>query len=443
MSMNRISGVIRSRLSVVAIALLSSGIVGSSYAGTRTGVFNWLASDTISPGQMAVTCTFTWSDLRPFQVPRTLVVDNTAPAGTVLHRWGYGEFADYQYNCTGGARGSYGYYVSSSSALIASVRAEGQYIEGPDGGEIVSPGGYVFSTSVPGIGLKIYATPYYHSDFSSENDRRKALTIANAQGSAPYDSGVEYGTNTLNNGVFGISFKMNSPRGSDSVNSTYYQFQDTTLSVSLRAELIKTGTITASDYGTPVSLSMRTSTYNVFSQTTSQTGDVYSAQEFSGSGITLASPACMLNNENYDVNMGDWVAYTWGGAVRRGNEKLIDISLKCTGAANNVYFRFEDAGSATASTDKNIRVYKSAGSGTDVVDGLEIELLYDGEHVDVDGITLTDTGTHGSYVSTNNSETQLYSSLDTASFTARFLQNGPISYLGPVTGKVNMWVTYE
>lgn len=135
MSMNRISGVIRSRLSVVAIALLSSGIVGSSYAGTRTGVFNWLASDTISPGQMAVTCTFTWSDLRPFQVPRTLVVDNTAPAGTVLHRWGYGEFADYQYNCTGGARGSNGYYVSSASALIASVRASGQYIEGPDGGK--------------------------------------------------------------------------------------------------------------------------------------------------------------------------------------------------------------------------------------------------------------------------------------------------------------------
>ncbi|EBW6663838.1 hypothetical protein DP683_25370, partial [Salmonella enterica subsp. enterica serovar Reading] len=103
----------------------------------------------------------------------------------------------------------------------------------------------------------------------------------------------------------------------------------------------------------------------------------------------------------------------------------------------------EDAGSATASTDKNIRVYKSAGSGTDVVDGLEIELLYDGEHVDVDGITLTDTGTHGSYVSTNNSETQLYSSQSAARFTARFLQNGQISYLGPVTGKVNMWVTYE
>lgn len=122
---------------------------------------------------------------------------------------------------------------------------------------------------------------------------------------------------------------------------------------------------------------------------------------------------------------------------------MVDISLKCTGAANNVYFRFEDAGSATASTDKNIRVYESAGSGTDVVDGLEIELLYNGEHVDVDGTTLTNIGTRGSYVSTNNNETQIYSSLDTARFTARFLQNGQISYLGPVTGKVNMWVTYE
>ncbi len=436
MSMNRVSGAIRSRLSVVAIALLSSGIAGSSYAGTRTGVLNWsVYGDTISPGQMAVTCTFTWSDLRPFQVPRTLVVDNTAPAGTVLHRWGYGEFADYQYNCTGGARGSTSSYVSSSLAVAAITRVQGA--TGMD-----NPGDYVFPTSVPGIGLKIYATPYYHSDFNSEAIKRNTLSIVNAQGSAPYDSGVEYGTNTQNNGVFALNFGMNSPRGSDSVNSSYYQFQDTSVSVSLRAELIKTGTITASDYGAPVSLSISTSK-NVFSQTTSQTGDVYSSQEFSGSGITLASPACMLNNENYNVNMGDWVAYTRGGSVRRGDEKLVDISLKCTGAANNVYFRFEDAGTATASTDKNIRVYKSASSGTDVVDGLEIELLYNGEHVDVDGTTLTNIGTRGSYVSTNNNETQIYSSLDTARFTARFLQNGQISYLGPVTGKVNMWVTYE
>ena len=436
MRMNRVSGVIRSRLSVVAIALLSSGIVGASYAGTRTGVYNWsVYGDTISPGQMAVTCTFTWSDLRPFQIPRTLVVDNTAPAGTVLHRWGYGEFADYQYNCIGGARGSSSPYVSSSQAVAASTR-----IQGTSG--MVNPGDYVISTSVPGIGLKIYATPYYHSDFSTEVLRRNILTIVNAQGSAPYDSGVEYGTNTLNNGVFALNFGMNSPRGSDSVNSDYYQFHDTSVSVSLRAELIKTGTITASDYGTPVSLSLST-IRNVFSQSTTQTGDTYSSQEFSGSGITLASPACMLNNENYNVNMGDWVAYNWTGAVRRGSEELVDISLKCTGAANNVYFRFEDAGSATASADKNIRVYESASSGTDVVDGLEIELLYNGEHVDVDGITLTNTGTHGSYVSTNNNETQIFSSPGTARFTARYLQNGQISYLGPVTGKVNMWVTYE
>ncbi|HAT2743692.1 TPA: hypothetical protein I8372_001252 [Citrobacter farmeri] len=437
--MSRVSGVIRSRLSVVAIALLSSGIVGSSYAGTRTGVYNWNRGDTISPGQMAVTCTFTWSDLRPFQIPRTLVVDNTAPAGTVLHSWAYGEFADYQYNCTGGVRGSSSTYASSTRAISASVRASGQF---NDEVGFISPGGYVFSTSVPGIGLKIYATPYYHSDFYSETTRSATLTIANAQGSAPYDSGVEYGTNVQNNGVFEIFFGMISPHYNDSVNGHYYQFHDTSVSVSLRAELIKTGTITASDYGRPVSLSMRTSK-SVFSQTSSQTGDVYSSQEFSGSGITLASPACMLNNENYDVNMGDWVAYTWGGSVRRGDEKLVDISLKCTGAANNVYFRFEDAGSATASTDKNIRVYKSAGSGTDVVDGLEIELLYNGEHVDVDGTTLTNIGTRGSYVSTNNNETQIYSSQSAARFTARFLQNGQISYLGPVTGKVNMWVTYE
>lgn len=405
-------------------------LMNSSDAGMKTGTVYWPDTDTYAPGQVAESCSFNWSDIKPFQQVRNLIVDNTAPIGTVLYSWGYGDFADYQFNCTGGALGSSSNFSSSSATTYFSIIPFSD-IASVDGG-VDSP----MPTNINGIGMKLYYT--FHvvgDDFTSGTNVYTPLVY-------PPDIGHEY----YGYSRTGVFFKhWSRPRSVSGIGSGY-MFNPASTSFSLRAELVKTGDVSADDYGRPLTVSFNDGALRLFNYNSAviETGDDFSvASQFSGNGITITSPACMLNNENYNINMGDWVAYNWAGAVRRGNEELVDISLKCTGAANNVYFRFEDAGSATASTDKNIRVYESASSGTDVVDGLEIELLYNGEHVDVDGITLTDTGTHGSYVSTNNSETQIYSSPGTARFTARYLQNGSISYLGPVTGKVNMWVTYE
>lgn len=420
------SGFRKKVLPVCIVVVSYIGIDNHSYAGSRSMVMTWPSTDTIAPGALAQTCTFSWSDIKPFQNVRSLVVDSTAPVGTVLHSWGYGEFADYTYHCTGGEVGRTSSGTTSVGGFSKVILGFGNY----------SPGDYenVLTTGIDGIGLRLYITP---QQVNSDSVGLYQFTLNNV--SLPVEGET---LPSPRSGNINITMHAYSRNQGDNT----YKYGEINIVYSLRAELIKIGDIPLSAYGSRLTSGFNTTYNQVFgsANNTTVTGDTYSTTEqFSGNGITIVSPACMLNNENYDVNMGDWVAYTWGGAVRRGNEKLVDISLKCTGAANNVYFRFEDAGTATASTDKNIRVYKSVGSGTDVVDGLEIELLYDGEHVDVDGITLTDTGTHGSYVSTNNSETQLYSSQSTARFTARFLQNGQISYLGPVTGKVNMWVTYE
>ncbi|HIF5903115.1 TPA: hypothetical protein ACX3HX_005893, partial [Raoultella ornithinolytica] len=81
------------------------------------------------------------------------------------------------------------------------------------------------------------------------------------------------------------------------------------------------------------------------------------------------------------------------------------------------------------------------------VDGLEIELLYNGMKVNVDNTTVTDTGSHGA-TKVSPASLPLYDSVGTAAFQARYVQSAAVTragadYTGPVTGKVNMYVTYD
>ncbi|MFH2256193.1 hypothetical protein ABK734_20750 [Enterobacter sp. KE9933] len=106
----------------------------------------------------------------------------------------------------------------------------------------------------------------------------------------------------------------------------------------------------------------------------------------------------------------------------------------------HVRFRFEDAGSSP-SGNKNISLYDTAGGSK--VSGLEIEMLYNGNRINVDNVTTTDTGGHG-VTKPYPAAQPLYDSVSNAAFQARFVQNGNItSNVGPVTGKVNMYVTYD
>lgn len=51
-------------------------------------------------GGVAGICYFQLPDLKPLSVPRTLVVDNHLPNGSVLYSWSYSEFApNFSSNC--------------------------------------------------------------------------------------------------------------------------------------------------------------------------------------------------------------------------------------------------------------------------------------------------------------------------------------------------------
>ena len=67
--------------------------------------------------------------------------------------------------------------------------------------------------------------------------------------------------------------------------------------------------------------------------------------------------------------------------------------------------------------------------------------------MNVDNTTVIDTGSHG-VAKTSPASLPLFDSVSTAAFQARYMQSAPVTqsgtnYTGPVTGKVNMYVTYD
>lgn len=74
-------------------------------------------------------------------------------------------------------------------------------------------------------------------------------------------------------------------------------------------------------------------------------------------------------------------------------------------------------------------------------------MRYEGERVNIDGITESSTGIHDQRKTATDS-LPLFDSESTASFTANYVQTGPVisggsTFTGAINGKVNMWVTYN
>ncbi|HAT1584473.1 TPA: hypothetical protein I8Y00_000775 [Citrobacter farmeri] len=166
-----------------------------------------------------------------------------------------------------------------------------------------------------------------------------------------------------------------------------------------------------------------------------------------GNAITVVSPSCRLRTTDYNISMGTWAADTvnYTGTPATGAAVPVGLDLECSGQVADVQFRFEDTGSAPSTfAEKNVTLYDGGGSK---VNGLEIQMKYNGNRVNVDGVTQTSTGSHGQ-VRTDAESVPLYTSTSQAMFTANYIQNGPITvggnnYTGPVSGKVNIWVTYN
>jgi hypothetical protein len=91
--------------------------------------------------------------------------------------------------------------------------------------------------------------------------------------------------------------------------------------------------------------------------------------------------------------MGIWDAddYPRGGPAF-GADVPVPVELECNGMAENVRMRFEDAGASPLPVG-NISLYDAAGGNK--IDGLEIELRYNGNHIDING-SAVDIGSYGS-----------------------------------------------
>lgn len=396
-------------------------------AATHGFTASW--SSGIAVGQVAGWCNYIVPDERPLTVPRTFVVGNDVPNGTEIFSWGYGEaFSDFIASCTssgiGGGGGDIDGYLDSRILINSD---SGGYIPLSDSGFGLKL--WLRFNTAPGFnytgcgGVSVYCE-YYDTSYSYPSYTSKVPAGTEIDGTlAGYSSQGATQTIRKYRNVF-------SP-----VN---YIFPTYTGSISVRMSLVKIGTI---QYNGPLAakspaFALR-NTIRQNSSTSTLTGFL------DGSGITIAPPACQLKTTDYTLPMGRWAAdvINYTGAPAYGAQVPVNLSLECSGKVNHVRFRFEDTGTSLSS-NKNISLYDTAGGSK--IEGLEIEMLYNGSKVNVDNTTITDTGSHGAFVSL----TPAFDSFGTAAFHARYVQNAAVTrsganYTGPVTGKVNMYVTYD
>nr|WP_287858185.1 fimbrial protein [Klebsiella sp.] len=396
-------------------------------AATHSFTAAWSSGTVV--GQVAAWCNYIVPDERPLTVPRTFVVGNDVPNGTEIFSWGYGEaFSDFIVLCTssgisGGGADIDGYL---DSRILMSYDTGG-YIPLSDSGlglklwfrYNTSPG-----FNYTGCGGVTVQCEYYDTSYYSPSYTQKVPVGTEVDGTlAGYTSQ-------------GVTQAMRKYRFNFS--PVNYIFPTHTGSVSVRMSLVKIGTIQYNGALTAKSpaIAMR-NTIRQNTNTATLTGFL------DGSGITIAPPACQLKTTDYTLPMGRWAAdvINYTGAPAYGAQVPVNLSLECTGKVNHVRFRFEDTGTSLSS-NKNISLYDTAGGSK--IEGLEIEMLYNGSKVNVDNTTITDTGSHGAFVSL----TPAFDSFGTAAFHARYVQNAAVTrsganYTGPVTGKVNMYVTYD
>lgn len=379
-------------------------------------------------GGIAGTCYFNLPELAPLSVPKTLIVDNHLPTGTEIYSWGYNEFVpNIKGYCDPGGTNTVG--------------GSARFLFLPSGTQSVGPGG-AFATNIPGIGLKIYFiyTEKAVSTFHSSADTTYLVSNSGGWISPTEPLNVEYSMSGIGNAA-GVRFNADY-YDNDPPRAYLFTPKSNRVSFSIRAALVKTGTVTYS--GTALS-PLNTAMFG--------SPDVggYTAvpNVIGGGGIRIIPPACRLKTPtNHSVDMGRWTHSGPGShqpgisLPAYGAAKTINISLECSGSLDNVYFRFEDAGTAPLA-NKNVSLYDGGGTK---IEGLEIEMQYGGNRIDVDNTTNTDVGPHGAQKT--NAQDLSFNSQSIIPFTARYVQRnaikkGGVSYTGQVAGKVNMYVTYQ
>lgn len=414
-------------LRMACAALLTTLAGAPAYAATYSNPITWSSGTAL--GQVAGWCNYVIPDERPLAIPRTLVVGNDVPNGTEIFSWNYGEaFSDFIVNCTSsGVQGGGGNVDAYMDSRIIIAFDNSGYIPLSDSGFGLKvwarfntpPGADYTGCGGVSVNCEYYITTYSYPSFVDKVPANTEI-VATLPG---YTSQ-------------GLSHILRKYRN---IFSPVNQIVPThTGSISLRMSLVKIGSV---QYNGPLTPRYATSAFRNTNRIGSTTNTISSFLD--GTGISIVPPACRLKTSDYNIPMGRWAAdaINYTGTPSYGTQVPVNLSLECSGKVDHVRFRFEDAGTALASND-NISLYDSAAGNK--IDGLEVELFYNGTKVNVDNVTQVDTGSHGSFVSL----LPTFDSTSTASFHARYVQNGAITrsgvnYTGPVTGTVNMYVTYD
>lgn len=374
---------------------------GGVSADTLTYYPQWLIGGTAS------TCTFNYPTLQPLSQPRTLIVDNHLPNGSVLYSWDYASFApNFSGGCTYG-----GAITSASGSEYFRIFFDGVY----------STNG-IFQTNNPGIGIKFYYT--YHAKGSASQSSQTTTLLDGNVGTDTSSLGAEYSP-TATYSYIGPIFRPISEK-----NAPYYKYYDWAanhFSMSLRGELIKTGNVSYT--ATPLTIS----TSNNLRLLPMITGMSYSSVSLKqpvlgGGGINIIAPSCRLTSpSDYEIDLGRWVHAGPGShqpsiaLPSYGSTKPINLKMECSGQLNNVQFSFQDTGASPLSNN-NISVYDSIGGAK--IDGLEIEMSYGGIPFKVNKLSdaatsfiKTNTGAQGA-MKTNPSDLS-FNSQATVQFSAR------------------------
>lgn len=376
---------------------------------------------------LAGTCISTASELAPLSVPKTLVVSNNVPNGTVLYSWDYDSFIpSYSVICHGGTAVSSG---SVNTRLFLSL--------GTGGYDQINRAHKFLNNQ--GVGLRFY---YTQLSQGTDSGSGKIRVTDNNQGwvNGVHPIGIEYeykGSSVTPGGWITAS----------SINSQTLNSRTHSFSSRWRAELIKIGNI---DYTKSPLVSNNSA--RLFSPDISSSS-VNFPNILGGGGIKINQPSCRLAGPTtYTVNLGHWQPQTknFDSTSHVGKNVPIDISLECNEALNNVQFAFQDTGSI-AQTNGSVGLYDSSGVK---ISGLEIEIHYNGTPIEVGRKTSSlgslskfsvgpRTGGDGTYY-----DGRVFTNVSPAKFTARFVQRAPITravsqYAGIVSGHVNLFVTYN
>jgi type 1 fimbria pilin len=205
-----------------------------------------------------------------------------------------------------------------------------------------------------------------------------------------------------------------------------------TVTLSAKAELIKTGEVV---YGAAISP-------QADSQLWREAGTLKGNQPLGQGGVLAIAPACRLSQKDYRVDMGRWATQPPGQLPATGPETAFELQLACTGEVSHLRLRFEDGGSRT-SANQNITLYPAFGG--DAIEGLEVEMLFNGSRIDIGDTRPIDAGRRGR---SQQNAAPVYDAAAPVALTARYVQHAAITYgaapwTGTLSGNVNFWLTYD